>query len=271
MVPTECNSGSRFLVSSSLKTENEQSMFFAQVKFLRSWKYFLLHILPFFDYLSFIRITMSPLSQAETTKPSTSFIIPDLVSHCDFPLSYNVHGDEVAKESVAWLDANCPDLNAKQRRALYGLQAGELTAYTYTSAPAHRLRVVSDFLTYLFHLYDSSFFLFFSEAFWHVANRFFSIAETILAMAWWLGRPTFLQMSSWTHFGSPTSTRPLIVLGRCSRKLSLTPENSHESKSCFLDRPALLANLHAYTFSPFFLASGDVASQTVDLAQMPDF
>ena len=93
---------------------------------------------------------------------------------------------------------------------------------------------------------------FFSEAFWHVANRFFSIAETILAMAWWLGRPTFLQMSSWTHFGSPTSTRPLIVLGRCSRKLSLTPENSHESKSCFLDRPALLANLHAYTFSPFF-------------------
>lgn len=106
---------------------------------------------------------MSPLSQAETTKPSTSFIIPDLVSHCDFPLSYNVHGDEVAKESVAWLDANCPDLNAKQRRALYGLQAGELTAYTYTSAPAHRLRVVSDFLTYLFHLYDSSFFFFFFQ------------------------------------------------------------------------------------------------------------
>lgn len=100
---------------------------------------------------------MSPLSQAKTTKPSASFIIPDLVSHCNFPLSYNVHGDEVAKESVKWLDTNCPDLNPKQRRALYGLQAGELTAYTYTTASAKRLRVVSDFLTYLFHLCDSFF------------------------------------------------------------------------------------------------------------------
>lgn len=101
---------------------------------------------------------MSPsLSQTETTKPSASFILPDLVSHCKFPLTYNVHGDEVAKASTDWMDANCPDLNAKQRRALRGLQAGELTAYCYTSASAERLRVVADFLTYLFHLCDSFF------------------------------------------------------------------------------------------------------------------
>jgi hypothetical protein len=97
------------------------------------------------------------LSQSETTKPSTSFILPDLVSHCKFPLTYNVHGDEVAKASTDWMDANCPDLNAKQRRALRGLQAGHLTAYTYTSASAERLRVVADFLTYLFHLWDPFF------------------------------------------------------------------------------------------------------------------
>jgi hypothetical protein len=95
----------------------------------------------------------SPSSaQADATKQSTSFIIPDLVSHCTFPLSYNVHGDEIAKQSVEWLDSNCPDLNAKQRRALRGLQAGELTAYCYHTASAERLRVVSDFMNYLFHL-----------------------------------------------------------------------------------------------------------------------
>jgi hypothetical protein len=90
---------------------------------------------------------MSPsLSQTETTKPA-SFIIPDLVSHCHFPISYNVHGDEINKESVEWLEANCPDLDDGQRRAFRGLQAGVLTAY-----PAKRLRVVADFLGYLFHL-----------------------------------------------------------------------------------------------------------------------
>jgi hypothetical protein len=89
--------------------------------------------------------------QTETTKPA-SFIIPDLVSHCHFPISYNVHGDEINKESVEWLEANCPDLDDGQRRAFRGLQAGVLTAYCYTSAPAKRLRVVADFLGYLFHL-----------------------------------------------------------------------------------------------------------------------
>ncbi|KAJ3512376.1 hypothetical protein NLJ89_g3557 [Agrocybe chaxingu] len=83
----------------------------------------------------------------------TSFVLPDLVSHCKFPLSYHPNGDKIAWESVAWLDSNCPDLSAKQRRALCGLQSGELTSYCYNQASSpERLRVVSDFLTYLFHL-----------------------------------------------------------------------------------------------------------------------
>lgn len=95
---------------------------------------------------------MSPsLSQTETTKPS-SFILPDLVSHCHFPLSYHVNGDEIAKESLEWLEAGCPDLNDEQRQAFRGLQAGVLAAYCYTTGPAKRLRVVADFLGYLFHL-----------------------------------------------------------------------------------------------------------------------
>ncbi|TFK36365.1 isoprenoid synthase domain-containing protein [Crucibulum laeve] len=91
------------------------------------------------------------VSANDSEKP-TSFILPDLVSHCNFRLSYHPNGDEVAQQSVDWLDSNCTDLNAKQRRALRGLQAGELTAYCYHTTTPGRLRVVSDFMNYLFHL-----------------------------------------------------------------------------------------------------------------------
>jgi hypothetical protein len=74
------------------------------------------------------------------------------VSHCSFSLSYHVNGDEIAQQSVDWLNSHCPDLNPKQRHALSGLQAGELTAYCYHTATPERLRVVSDFMNYLFHL-----------------------------------------------------------------------------------------------------------------------
>lgn len=97
------------------------------------------------------------MGRIDRTRKPASFILPDLVSHCKYKLEYNIHGDEVAKQSVNWLDTNCPDLNSKQRRALYGLQAGELTAYCYNTADKERLRVVSDFMNYLFHLYVFSF------------------------------------------------------------------------------------------------------------------
>ena len=94
---------------------------------------------------------MARYTSRQNDKP-TSFILPDLVSHCDFKLSYNPSGDEIASQSVRWLDTNSPDLTAKQRKALYGLQAGELTAFCYNTASSARLRVVSDFMNYLFHL-----------------------------------------------------------------------------------------------------------------------
>jgi hypothetical protein len=94
------------------------------------------------------------MGRTHSKRPS-SFILPDLVSHCDYPLTYHVNGDEVAKESVKWLDTNCPSLSPKQRRALYGLQAGELTAFCYNTTDKERLRIVSDFMNYLFHLYVS--------------------------------------------------------------------------------------------------------------------
>ncbi|KAF8630447.1 hypothetical protein AX17_005424 [Amanita inopinata Kibby_2008] len=96
---------------------------------------------------------MSPArSEPIMEEKPVSFVLPDLVSHCTFPLVYHPNGDEIAKQSVDWLDTSCPDLNQKQRRALYGLQAGELTAFCYNTAQPERLRVVSDFMNYLFHL-----------------------------------------------------------------------------------------------------------------------
>ncbi|KAL5529465.1 COP3 [Sanghuangporus baumii] len=95
----------------------------------------------------------SPSTVRSSTKPlPEGFILPDLVSHCKFPLSYNPHGDVVAAQADIWLDKGCPELTPKMRKALYGLHAGELTAYCYTSCDAHRLRVISDFMNYLFHL-----------------------------------------------------------------------------------------------------------------------
>lgn len=82
----------------------------------------------------------------------TNFVLPDLVSRCKFELSYHPDGDQIAQASTDWLDSSCPDLNPQQRKALRGLQAGKLTAFCYTSCSTERLRVVSDFLTYLFHL-----------------------------------------------------------------------------------------------------------------------
>ncbi|KIM48679.1 hypothetical protein M413DRAFT_83524 [Hebeloma cylindrosporum] len=94
----------------------------------------------------------SIINSSDYTIPARSFILPDLVSHCSFSLSYHVDGDEIAQRSVDWLNSRCPDLNPKQRHALRGLQAGELTAYCYHTATPERLRVVSDFMNYLFHL-----------------------------------------------------------------------------------------------------------------------
>lgn len=93
------------------------------------------------------------IPDASAIKPAPKgYYIPDLVSHCDFTLSYNLHGDVVAMESDRWLDAGCPELTLKARKALYGLHAGELVAFCYTTCDAYRLRVVTDFMNYLFHL-----------------------------------------------------------------------------------------------------------------------
>ncbi|KDQ61070.1 hypothetical protein JAAARDRAFT_125196 [Jaapia argillacea MUCL 33604] len=95
---------------------------------------------------------MTVASICESKEP-TYFVLPDLVGHCKFPLTYHPNGDAIAAQSVRWLDKGCPELRPSKRKALYGLQAGELTAYCYPySITDNHLRVVSDFMNYLFHL-----------------------------------------------------------------------------------------------------------------------
>ncbi|KAF5375454.1 hypothetical protein D9757_009969 [Collybiopsis confluens] len=63
-------------------------------------------------------------------------------------------GDVIAAESALWLDKACPELNEKRRTAVYSLKGGVLTAYCYASPEIsdYRLRIVADYINYLFHL-----------------------------------------------------------------------------------------------------------------------
>ena len=97
-------------------------------------------------------VTQPILDSSDDMVPARFFILPDLVPYCSFPLSYHINGDEIVQQSDDWLNSNCPNLSPKQRRGLLGLQAGKLTAYCYPTTTPERLRVVSDFLSYLFHL-----------------------------------------------------------------------------------------------------------------------
>ena len=93
----------------------------------------------------------TPISE-KVDETAVTFTLPDLLSLCQFPMRYHPDGDDIAKESAVWLDACCPGLNLRQRDAMYGLQGGVLAAYSYTSGPKDRVRVIADYINYLFHL-----------------------------------------------------------------------------------------------------------------------
>ena len=80
------------------------------------------------------------------------FILPDLVSHCKFPLSIHPNALAVAADSDHWIDKGCPELSPEKRHAIYTLQAGILTAQCYPHCDDEHMRVVADFLVFLSHL-----------------------------------------------------------------------------------------------------------------------
>lgn len=79
------------------------------------------------------------------------FILPDLVSHCNFPLRCNRHKRRITGETKRWLFKG-DNLTGRARDKYHGLKCGLLTAMCYPDAAYPQLRLCNDFLTYLFHL-----------------------------------------------------------------------------------------------------------------------
>jgi hypothetical protein len=96
------------------------------------------------------------LSPTPTVQGPSFFILPDLVGHCPFSPTYHDDGDAIAAESVEWIISHSPHFTQKQVAKMRGLQAGQLTAYCYNNCASDHLRIVSDFMYYLFHLDDIS-------------------------------------------------------------------------------------------------------------------
>ena len=88
-----------------------------------------------------------------TDKAPTCYILPDLVSYCKYPLRVNPHGREQARASEQWLLEGA-NHDARRRAAFLGLKAGDLAAACYPDADAPYLRVVVDYMNYLFNLDD---------------------------------------------------------------------------------------------------------------------
>ncbi|KAH8103083.1 isoprenoid synthase domain-containing protein, partial [Cristinia sonorae] len=93
-----------------------------------------------------------PLTSIAPPPPSpTKIVIPDLVSHCDFPLRNNRHRKQASSECKQWLFRG-GNLSQRKKDAFHGLKAGLLTAMCYPNAAYPQLRVCCDFMNWLFHL-----------------------------------------------------------------------------------------------------------------------
>jgi alpha-muurolene/germacrene-A/gamma-muurolene/(+)-delta-cadinol synthase len=84
----------------------------------------------------------------------SSFRLPDL--QCPFPLKYHENGDTIAAASDEWFANGSSNFTESRRRRLNGLKAGQLTAYCYNKTSDHRLKVVCDFMNFVFHMDDLS-------------------------------------------------------------------------------------------------------------------
>jgi hypothetical protein len=93
------------------------------------------------------------LTSSVKASPPTRFILPDLVSHCSYPLLLNQHCEPVARASEKWLLAGA-NHDARKSTKFMGLKAGELTAACYPDADEPSLRVCVDFMNWLFNMDD---------------------------------------------------------------------------------------------------------------------
>ncbi|KAF7325813.1 Terpene-synth-C domain-containing protein [Mycena kentingensis (nom. inval.)] len=89
---------------------------------------------------------------ASSSKAPTKFVLPDLVSHCDFPIRHSRFKKRVETETKRWLFRGDNLQSPKIRARFHGLKCGTLSSMCYPAAGYPQLRVCNDFLTYLFHI-----------------------------------------------------------------------------------------------------------------------
>ena len=75
------------------------------------------------------------------------------MSDCTYPLRVNPHGIEQGRASEKWLLEGA-NHSERKHAAFLGLNAGYLASVCYPDADATRLRIVADFLNFLFNLDD---------------------------------------------------------------------------------------------------------------------
>jgi hypothetical protein len=99
------------------------------------------------------RLFKMPGAAKSVSEAPTKLLLPELLSHCPYPLRTNPHSYDVSRASEKWLLAvanHSPERTAK----FLGLKAGELAASCFPEAREFELRVCSDFLNWLFSIDD---------------------------------------------------------------------------------------------------------------------
>lgn len=92
-----------------------------------------------------VQVATSAMSTTFVGFSPTKIILPDLVSHCAFPIKVNRHRKQAGAASKKWLFRG-DNLTLKKRRAFHGLKAGLLTSMCYPDAGYPQLRVCCDFM-----------------------------------------------------------------------------------------------------------------------------
>ncbi|KAF8483210.1 terpenoid synthase [Gautieria morchelliformis] len=99
---------------------------------------------------------MSPSDVAGLSPNHSTFQLPDLTSHCQFTLTCHPNGGIIGKASAEWYQNGCSDFTDKKRKDLIGLKADVLAGYVYHDTDDEHLRVVCDFMNFIFLLDDVS-------------------------------------------------------------------------------------------------------------------
>ncbi|KAM6490009.1 Isoprenoid synthase domain containing protein [Amanita muscaria] len=81
-----------------------------------------------------------------------SFIVPDIISHCTYPVRLNPHHEEQSQASLQWLAAS---LAKTENLSQYSkAKLGQLISLVHPNADALRLRICIDYMNYVFWLDD---------------------------------------------------------------------------------------------------------------------